>query len=835
MSKYKSFHVPGSSRHYLPDKEYRTEHIRVQLKVDPEAKTIAGDCSLRIETIRDGLSTITFDACEMTITRVIVDGKGVRFDYDGRVLKVWLETPGRASKHEVVVEYSARPVHGVYFVHPDESYPNKPIQAWTQSESVAARFWFPCHDHPDDRSTTETIITVPDGYQVISTGKLVSKKSTGGWSTFNWSESAPHSTYLNSFVVGKFAETDDQVDGVPLQYYLPEERSQDTMRYFGLTPDMMKVFVEITDYKYPYEKYAQVAVHDFIYGGMENISATTLVDNRIPDARSEEDFAARYSRPDRNHVELVAHELAHMWFGDLITAKDWSHAWLNEGFATYMEAVFHEKKYGKDEFRQNMWYKAENYFEEDSTRYRRSIVEDDYLYPDDLFDAYEYEKAAWMLHQLRYLLGDADFFRGVKEYVRRFAYKNADTHDFMRVVEETTGISLEQYFEQSFYRAGHPELEVEYSWDEGSKLAAVSVKQTQAIDAQTPLFQFPCDLVYYTEKGREARRVWVRSQQERFSFQFGSEPTIVEIDPEGWILKRVSFKKSRSLLTNQLESSVDVLSRKQAAEDLSYFKDEQTVDLLREVASKEQYWSVRAEAVRSIGKVGGKRALQALLGLRATRNKRVRRAVVAALGEFKGDARAQEAIEDALFHDDSPYIQCEAALSLARSGATGTVAKLREAMKLPSPESGLTEASLEAMGMTRTEEARVTIRENLPYGKPTRVRVGALKGFTKLGSLQDSDVPPLKEMALEDKDFVVRSQLLMTIGELRDKRFSETLEEVASKDPDNRNRRKAVEILVDFQSLSADAAVTALREQVEKLKAENVEIREKLSRQTVSG
>ena len=137
------------------------------------------------------------------------------------------------------------------------------------------------------------------------------------------------------------------------------------MRYFGLTPDMMRTFVEITGVEYPFEKYAQVAVHDFIYGGMENISATTLVDTRFPDERSEEDYAARYSRPDKNHIELVAHELAHMWFGDLVTTRHWSHSWLNEGFATYIEAVYHERKFGVDEFRQNMRFKAHSYFEED--------------------------------------------------------------------------------------------------------------------------------------------------------------------------------------------------------------------------------------------------------------------------------------------------------------------------------------------------------------------------------------------------------------------------------------------------------------------------------------
>ncbi|MDA4136248.1 MAG: M1 family aminopeptidase [Thaumarchaeota archaeon] len=830
MNKRKSFHIPGSFIHRLPDKEYRTEHIKVQLKVDPEEKSIAGSCSLKIVPIGEGLRSFRFDAREMHIARVRVDGAEARFDHDGATLTVRTGAPMSAAAHEVVVEYSAKPIHGVYFIHPDEAYPDKPTQVWTQSEAEAARFWFPCHDHPDDRSTTETIITVPDGYQVISTGKLVSRSSSAGWSTFDWNESAPHSTYLNSFVVGKFVETNGEAEGVPLQYYVPEAKRRDTTKYFGLTPDMMRTFVEVTGYKFPFEKYAQVAVHDFIYGGMENISATTLVDNRFPDERSEEDYAARYSRPDRDHIELVAHELAHSWFGDLVTLKHWPHAWLNEGFATYMEAVYHERKYGKDDFRHNMQSKSLVYFEEDEDRYRRAIVESDYLYADDLFDAYAYEKASWMIHQLRYILGDEVFFKGVQEYLKRFAFKNPDTHDFMRSMEETSGLSLEGYFEQSFYMAGHPELEAGYSWDEKANLAQVEIKQVQRLDEQTPIFQFPCDVVFYTEKGRQSKRVWVRSAEEKYSFELGSEPTIVEIDPEGWLLKKLSFKRSRSLLVNQLESSQDALSRRQAAESLASFKDDEAVEALKRAANREQHWSVRAEAAGSMGKVGGPRSLDALLELRSVRQRKVRRSVIAALSEFKGDARVHSALKEALFHDESPYVQCEAALSLAKSGAPDAVQVLREAMRLPSPEDGLTEASLEALGMTKKEEVRETLRENVPYGKPTRVRVGALKGYVKLGTLQDADVELLKKVASKDRDFVVRFQALMSVGELHDRRFVDTLSRVAEEDLDNRCRRKAIEVLVDLEASEAEGGVLALKEEVEKLNAENREIKERLSK-----
>jgi aminopeptidase N len=831
LSKHKSFHIPGSFRHYLPDKDYRTEHIRVELKVDPEEKTISGKCALRIVPIRDDIRALRFDAREMEITKVTLDDSETGFDYDGDVLAVKPDGPIAAGRHEVKIEYSSTPKHGVYFIHPDDAYPHKLVQVWTQSESEAARYWFPCQDHPDDRSTTETIISVPEGYQVISNGKLISKQSTDGWAAFHWSESTPHSTYLNSFVVGKFVEIDERVEGVPLQYYVPEQKQRDTTRYFGLTPDMMTTFIEVTGFKFPFEKYAQVAVQDFVYGGMENISATTMTDARFPDERSEEDYAARYSRPDRTHVELVAHELAHSWFGDLITMKHWPHNWLNEGFATYMDSLYQERKFGVDEFREFMRLKAELYFDEDEHKYRRAIVTDDYMYADDLFDAYAYEKACWMLHQLRYLLGDQVFFSGIRDYVKRFAYKNVDTHDLMRSLEESSGISLEDYFEQSFYTGGHPVLEAEYSWDASGMGATVTISQTQTPEDQTTIFRLPCDIVFYTDKGREVRRVWIKAQEQTYYFELASEPKIVEIDPQGWLLKRLKFTRSRALLLNQLGQSQDALSRAEAAESLSTFSDKEVIDALKnKAADASEHWSVGARAARSIGKIGGKGALNALLDLRSVRNRRVRRAVIAALADFKGDDRVYPVLEEALFHDESPYVQCEAALSLGRCGAPDAVKTLNESMGIPSPEHGLTEASLEALGLTKKEEVRKTLRENVVYGKPTRVRVGAIKGFTKLGSLEGPDVEELKTMLLKDPDFTVRFELLGLTSELKDKRFVATLRKVADADQDRRAKRRAVEILLEIDSQSPDAGLTSLKEEVERLKRETQEVKDRFSR-----
>ncbi len=824
----RSFNIPGSRPHYPPDKEYLTSHIRLELKLDFTQRKLDGHASIVLTPVRQGLRVVHFDACEMQVGTIKLDGAETRSDYDGRRITLELERPLDLSRHVVSIDYSTVPRQGGYFVGPDEAYPHKPVQFWTHSETECARYWYPCHDYPDDKSASEISVAVPEGFTAISNGKLVElKKGDGEW-VFYWSESVPHSTYLNSVVVGVFEEMKDDYNGIPVTYYFKESDAENAPRAFGETPEMMRIFEEILRVPYPFEKYAIVSVQDFIFGGMEHVSATTLTDNRFPDKRSEEDFASTYARPDRNHIELLSHELAHQWFGDLVTLRDWAHAWLNEGLATYLEAMYIERKFGADEFRRDLEYKAESAFEEDSKRYRRPIVERVCLYPDDLFDDTTYDKGAWMLHQLRYMLGDETFLEGVREFVKRFAKKNADTDDFRKVMEDVSGLSLESYFHQSYFKGGYPEFEVEYGWNELNDTADLVVKQVQKADEMTPVFSLPVDLVFHTRSGRHVKRVRISLAQEKFSFSLDSRPEIVEFDPQEWLFKKVSFKKGLSLLANQLRSSPDASSRARAADELSSFRSDEAVGLLKEALQKEQFWDVRAKAARSLGKIGTKAALEVLIGSIKTRHRKVRRAVVEALSKFDDD-RILSIVGDILLTDESPYVQAEAALSLAKIGKGNLIEKLSEAMELPSPNSTLTEACLEALGYLKDSEVNKIVSEHLKYGKPTRARIGALKGLARRGFLHGDEVASLKDLLLKDKQFSVRDQVLTTVRELADRRFIETLKGASESDIDPRIRRKSLELYFQLSSETESAeAISRLRADVEKLKQENTKLRQSL-------
>jgi aminopeptidase N len=818
---HKSFRLPESRPHYIPGKDFHTTHVQIELALDFAKRSISGACTLTLEPIKSGLGQVRLDARELEIGRVSVDGIPTEYDYDDLVLDVKLP-PSADGRRTIRVEYAATPRDGVYFTGPDKEHPEKEVQAWSHSEAEAARYWYPCFDHPSEKSTSELVITVPRGFRVISNGKLLSMKDAGESSVFHWKEDIPHSSYLTSFVAGKFGEMTQEADGVKLHYYFPESKRADVLRYFGETPKMIEVFGELTGVKYPYEKYDQTTVEDFIIGGMENINATTLSTSYYADAGSEEDFQTSYSSPHVNAVDLVAHELAHQWFGDLVTCLDWSHAWLNEGFATYFQALYVEKSRGADQMRWDLSSRVQEYFEEDETEYRRPIVEKAYVWPDDLFDKHLYPKGASMLHELRFVMGDEAFFKGIKSYLKSFSYSNADTHDLLKSMVSSSGLPLEEFFEQSFFKSGHPEFEVTYSWEEEKRTATLHVKQGQNTEDGTPIFKLPCDIVFYVNGKRLDFVVPLDSREQTLTFRLPSKPSVVEFDPQRWLLKKIRFDKSIDLLLNQLESSSDAWSRAEAAKGLGKMKSNKAIAGLRAAAIREQFWHVRAAALEALGEIATEEALKALEDVGMPENRWVRRALAKALGEFRQETAGRLLI-GLLKKDESPYVRCEAALALGKSWPEGALPHLKEAMKVHSPNETLAEACLDAMGKLTEEEVKSIIRERVLYGNPTRVRIGALKAIRGRGFILDEEVPRLKDIMLHDKELRVRlyvvNQLVRSLG---DRRFIGEVRESSKIDQDLRVRRKALETYYELVgSAEHSATLSRLRSEVEGLREDN--------------
>jgi aminopeptidase N len=816
---HKSFLLPESKPHYPPRRDYHTRHIKIELALDFEKKSIAGACTLDIEPMRKELGWARFDACGMTIKSVTVDGRQARFEYDNSTLSVTLDGGG---DHQVRVEYSAVPADGVFFTGPEKEFPTKEIQAWTHSEAEAARYWYPCHDHPGDRSTTEVIITVPKGFRVISNGKLTSVSESGSTATYHWREDVPHVTYLTSFVAGKFGEIVQEEEGIKLRYNFPESKRQDVLKYFGETPKVIKVLGELAGMKYPYEKYDQTTVEDFVAGGEENIDATTLAMNYYPDAASEEDFSTTYASSHTRPIDLVAHEAAHQWFGDLVTCSDWAHAWLNEGFASYFQELYLERTRGPEEMLWHLDARTGDYFDEDADEYRRAIVERNYVWPDDLFDSHLYPKGASRLHELRFVMGDDAFFRGIASYLKTFANSVADTDDFRKALERSSGLQLEEFFEQAFYKPGHPEFEASYSWDETGKVAVLHIKQVQNTDDGTPIFKLPCEVVFYVGGERRSFRVSLDSANQTLTFSLPSKPSIVEIDPRRWLLKKLKFERGLDLVLNQLGGSQDPWSRAEAAKELGRMKNGMAVEGLARAAAQDQFWLVRSRAFRALGDIGTEAALEALLRLGAPKERRVRRGFVEALGNFK-EEKAKDLVVKFLKDDESPYVRCEAALALAKSWPEVALSPLKEAMKSRTPNETLGEACLAAMGKIKGDEVNRIVKESLAYGKATRVRIGALKAIKERGQILDDEVPILKEILEDPRDYRATLYVINNVVRpLEDRRFIEILRKVSRTHREGKVRRKALETGYELTaSAEASTALTKLKAELEELKEEN--------------
>jgi aminopeptidase N len=402
-------------------------------------------------------------------------------------------------------------------------------QFWAQGQTNENHHWFPCFDAPNDKATSEVAMTIADDLTGISNGALVETRANGdGTKTLRWRQSRPHSVYLVTVAAGRFVELKDTWRGRPVSYIVPEDRAAAAKAVFSKTPKMMEFFSRQIGFDYPWEKYAQTTVAAFPFAGMENTSATTLTDTILATAGDPEDAES-----------LIAHELAHQWWGNLVTCRDWSHAWLNEGFATYFELLWTEHERGRAAFDRGLRDAADEYFASDATR-RRPLVYNVYREPFDLFfDGTIYPKGAWVVHMLRRHLGDALFWKGIKRYVEKHQYGLATSDDLRIALEEASNQKLDWFFDQWVYRSGHPEFQVTMAWDASAKALAVTVRQVQPISAKTPAFQAPADIEITTASGKVVKKVWIDRKEAVFTFPLDGPPKSVVFDPNDAILKKL--------------------------------------------------------------------------------------------------------------------------------------------------------------------------------------------------------------------------------------------------------------------------------------------------------
>jgi len=842
---HKSFELPGARPHYTPDRPGQVEHIFLDLDLDILNQSYQGTCSLRLKPVRSGIDQLTLDAVNLNIQSVKIGKTKQAFDYDGEQLQIHLKQPTQPNRPITLeIAYAVEnPQRGIYFIGPTKDYPDKPVQVWTQGEDEDSRFWFPCFDYPGQLATSEVRVRVPKEYTAISNGELIETITDGDNKIYHWMQKQVHPTYLMTLAVGDFSEIRDDWQGIPVIYYVEKGREEDARRTMGKTPRMIAFFSEKYGYAYPFPKYAQVCVNDFIFGGMENTSTTLLTDRCLLDERAAID--------NRTSESLVAHELAHQWFGDLVVIRHWSHAWLKEGMASYSEVMWTEQEYGSQDAAYYHLNEARNYFAEDSSRYRRPIVTHVYREAIELYDRHLYEKGACVYHMIRAELGEELFWRSIHTFVRDNAHKTVETVDLLRAIEKATGRNLAFLFDQYVYRGGHPEYKVAYTWDGDSQLAKITITQTQAKEGnRKELFDLKLPIGFgYTQAGHvkghlpelKTFTLRVHEREQSFYLPLAAKPQFVSFDVGNYFLKQVTLEYPLPELKAQLQFDPDPVSRIHAAEALGKKGGLEAVNCLSTALQSDPFWGVRAEASKQLATIKLDQAVSSLvLGL-ADQDARVRRAVVETLAGIK-TSESYKALKPLVEKGDpSYYVEASAARALGAIAASSLDVKEDKALKLlksllkkPSWNETIRSGAIAGLSHMKTSEAALNlILEHTASDVPQALRLAAIRALGTISTGQSGAnleriLARLEELSRETF-FLTQVSVASALGQMETIKAIAVLRALGGQTPDGRVRRIAEEAIEGVQKRAgSDQNVKQLQQELDQLKQDNQELKSRL-------
>ena len=586
-------------------------HTKLEVSFDWEHQYLNGTATIELKPYFYPQSTLTLDAKGFDIHQVAVLDSGgnhpLQYDYDGKLLTISL---GRLYTRDesilVEIKYTAKPNElevggseaitsdkGLYFINPDGSDPDMPKEIWTQGETESNSCWFPTIDAPNQRMTEEIYMTVDNQYKTLSNGVLVySQLNENGTRTDYWKMDKPHAPYLFMMAVGDFAVINDKWEGMDVDYYVEPEYEKYARNIFGNTPEMIGFFSEKLDYKFPWDKYSQVVVREFVSGAMENTTASTFMEAvQVTDREL----------LDANWDFIIAHELFHQWFGDLVTCESWSNLPLNESFANYSEYLWAEHKYGIDEADHNGQEELETYLREAEDK-QVDLIRFYYNDREDMFDSHSYAKGGRVLHMLRKYVGDDAFFAALSYYLKKNEFQDVEIHNLRLAFEEVTGEDLNWFFNEWFLASGHPKLEVSKSYQQG--LLSLSVEQQQDLTT-TPLYKLPLYVdVYYGDK-KERFAIVVDEKRESFEFEIPQVPSLVVFDAEKQLLGEIVFEKSVEEMAFQYRHTEKYLSRYQAVKMLSEHLENDTARQVLIEALTDPFWAIRQEAVAAFDKYKG--------------------------------------------------------------------------------------------------------------------------------------------------------------------------------------------------------------------------------------
>jgi aminopeptidase N len=774
--------------HHAPDREFHAINVDLNLKFDLHKKELFGTAVEKIVLLRSRLDSVHLDAVDMTIENITMSGRNLGFKYDGDELTIGLgKSYGLDDTLAFTVVYSTFPKKGIFFVEPDSAYPDRTPQIWSQSEMEDARYWFPCHDYPDDFLTSSVTVMVPEDWTVVSNGIMEWERTDRADSTktFKWVESKPHVIYLISIVAGKYSVIEDHYGSIPVYYYVAPEYAKYAKENFSHTPDILEFFSDATGYEYPWQKLSLATVTDFTFGGMENVSAITLTDNTMHDVDAE---------PQVTSTDLVSHETAHQWFGDLLTCRTWANAWLNEGFATYFEALYGEHAFGKDHFNYEMYHDQQEVVNADRTE-RRPTVYNRYNDPVDLFSIYIYPRGADILHMLRGILGDQLFFKAIKYYVYDFQHKNADTHDFANAVREATGYNLNWFFDEWAYKGGHPVFKVDDSYDSDSHMLTLRVEQTQKVDSLTPVYRMPVEVYIVTPLQKITETVWVDSLNNTYTIDVPGKPLMVNFDEGNYLLKELNIGKSLNELAYQINNDPNVAGRVWAVEQLNG-RDTAAATKALIGGLEDNFWGVRLECVNTLSRLNDEKVEKALESALNDTDARVQEAAIDGLARYKDSELAQ--LVENLYNTNKNYFVRAAAVK-ALASIEGAMARsiVEDALKQDSYEQVIKIAGLSSLGVIDSTKAYEDAVELSRYGEPQSLRLRAMNEMVQLRPKSGQTLDLVRKY-VSDPYIWARMVAISSLGRIGDQSDVSLLQEREKVETDGRLKdaaRRAIEVL----------------------------------------
>jgi aminopeptidase N len=587
-------------------------HTKLEVSFDFQQQHLLGNAYLTMKPYFFPSDKLMLDAKGFNINKVALLSKNgnqtdLNFEYKDS-LQLYITLPKKYTRTDtisVLIDYVAKPNErktggsraiasdkGLYFINPEKKNPHKPVQIWTQGETEASSCWFPTIDKPNEKTTAEICMTVPDTMTTLSNGLLTeSSVHADGTKTECWTMTQPHAPYLFMMAIGKYSVVNDKWRDKEVSYYVEPKYEKYARNIFGNTPEMLELFSNQLGVQYPWPKYAQVVVRDFVSGAMENTSASLFLEAIQTTDRE---------RLDRNWDFIIAHELYHQWFGDLVTCESWANITLNEGFATYSEYLWNEHKYGIDEADYHLMGDLKKYLGE-ARIYQEPLIRYYHKEREEVFDSHSYEKGGLVLHMLRRYVGDEAFFKSLQLYLKTNEYKPVEVHHLRLAFEEVTGEDLNWFFNQWYLTAGHPKLTIKYEYIDSLKKQIVIVAQKPSSEkSKAVLYRLPVKIDIHTDNGVEQKEVVVDAKEHRFEFEVASKPKLVNFDAEKILLCQKEDDKTEEQYVYQFYNGKTVIDRHEALLKLWSKQDKEPVKKLFADALNDKHWSVREYAVKKL-------------------------------------------------------------------------------------------------------------------------------------------------------------------------------------------------------------------------------------------